>query len=147
MIGYFLKAGDESVSEMFSPYIWKEHGFGTLFENAYINKSYGNDLKLILIMYYVEGAFNINGPENLKVNNYSNKKKDISVAITVLPNQFHNRNEFERREFIVDSTLKAVKLVRDKLSKKKNLDIKFEELISDVIEIGDEYLRYKKLII
>ncbi|MGN6803288.1 MAG: hypothetical protein ACTHJN_15410 [Ginsengibacter sp.] len=143
MIGYFLKAGDESVSEMFSPYIWKEHGFGTLFESAYLNKSYGNDLKLILIMYYVQGKFNVNGPENLKVNNYSNKKKDISVAITVLPDQFHNRNEFDRREFIVDSTLKAIKLVRDKLSKKKNLEIKFEELKSDVLEIADEYLRYK----
>jgi len=142
MIKYFLNAGDEAVSNVFSPYIWKDHGLGTLFESEFLNKSYGENLRLLLIMYYVEGKFNINGPEQPKVSNYSNKNKDISVAITVRPEMFHNRNEFERREFIVDSTINAIKLVQSKLSKKK-LEIKFDELLSDVIEVGNKYLKYK----
>jgi hypothetical protein len=143
MIGYFLKSGDETTSEMFKPYIWKEHGFGTLFENKFINKDYGTDLKLLLIKYYVEGEFDTNGPEFPKANNYSNKNKDIGVEITVRPEQFHKRNEFERREFIIDSTLNGVKLVRDKLTKKK-LDINFEELILDITSVGNEFLKYER---
>jgi hypothetical protein len=139
VIGYFINSGDEAVSLMFTPYIWQEHGLATLFENTYSNKSYGPDLKLLLIMYYVEGKFDINGPWFPKVSNYSSKNKNINVAFTVKPEQFHNRNEFERREFVLDSTINAVKLVKDKLQK-RNLDIKFDELISDINSVGKEYL-------
>jgi hypothetical protein len=135
MVHYFLTAGDEGVSEMFTPYIWNKHGYGTLFENQFLNSNYGQDLKLLLIKYYVEGKFDINGPALPKVSNYPEKNKDISVAITVKAGQFHDRNEFERREFIFDSTVKAVKLVRDKLAKKK-LNINFEELMSDITSVG-----------
>jgi hypothetical protein len=51
MIGYFLNSGDESVSEMFTPYIWREHGYGTLFKNYFLNNNYGTDLKLLLIIW------------------------------------------------------------------------------------------------
>jgi len=145
MVKYFLSAGDEAVSKMFTPYIWHEHGFGTLFENQFLNSDYGQDLKLLLIMYYVEGKFDINGPPLPKVSNYSNKNKDISVAITVKPGQFQDRNEFERREFIFDSTVNAVKLVRAKLAKKK-LNIKFDELMSDITSVGNAYLKYEKVL-
>ena len=142
MLGYFLKSGDETVSKMFTPYIWQEHGLGTLFNNMFSNKVYGPDLKLLLIMYYVEGKFEINGPALTKVNNYSRKNKDINVATTVKLGQFHDRNEFERREFILENTLNAVKLVREKLTKKK-LNINFEELMSDIIKAGNAYLIYE----
>ena len=145
MIRYFLKAGDESVSKIFSPYVWEDHGFDTLFKNSFSNKSYGEDLKLLLIMYYVEGEFAINGPSKPTVSNYSKKAQDISVSITVNKQMFHGRNEFERREFIIDSTIDAIKLVQEKLSKKK-MEIKLDELISDVTEIGNTYLNQKTLI-
>lgn len=143
MIGFFLKSGDETVSEMFTPYIWQEHGLGTLFEKRFLNNDYGSDLKLLLIMFYVEGKFEINGPELPKVSNYSKKNKNIRVAITARPEQFHNKNEFERREFIVDSTINAIKLVRDKVAKKR-LNINFDELISNLISVGNMYLKYEK---
>ncbi|MES2330985.1 MAG: hypothetical protein V4539_15385 [Bacteroidota bacterium] len=145
MIKYFLKTGDEDVSKMFSPYVWQTNGLATLFERTFLNKDYGADLKLLLIMYYVEGRFDINGPQNAKVNNYSNKNKDISVAIAVTPELFHNKNEFERRKFIVDSTLNAVKLVRNKLEKRK-LDIDFDLLVSDITIASSEFLKHQKLI-
>ena len=145
MIKYFLKMGDETVSKMFSPYVWEAQGFATLFENRFLNKDYGPDLEMLLIMYYVEGKFETNGPEHPKTGNYSKKNKDINVAITVKPAQFHDRNEFERREFILDSTINAVKLVRNKLTKKK-LNINFDELLMDITSVGNAYLKYENLL-
>ncbi len=143
MIGYFLKSGDEVVSKMFSPYLWGDHGFDTLFKESFSSKQYGEGLKLLLIMYYVEGDFEINGPDRPKVSNYSAKSQDISVSVTVSVEMFHNRNEFERREFIINSSLNAIKLVQEKLSKKK-FSINFEELISDLTKVGNTYLKQAK---
>lgn len=115
-------------------------GFGLLIKRKIRNKDYGDALDLLLIKYYVEGKFSRYLPHEPKVNNYMSKSKDISVDIVVTKELFHDCNEFERREFIVDSTLNAVKLVRDKLKKKK-LDIDFEVLINDLKEVSEEYLK------
>lgn len=125
---------------MFTPYVWKEYGFGNLLDSELLEKHYGNDLKLLLIQYYIEGKFSSYLPESPKVGNYSTKNKDIAVAIGVTRDVFHDRNEFERREFIVDSTLKAVELVKARLIKKK-LDIDFDRLIRDMKELSDVYLK------
>lgn len=145
MIRYFISAGDENVSGMFSPYIWNNLGFGTLFSNKFSNKSYGSDLKLILIKYYVEGKFEVNGPENPTVSNYSKKNKDISVAYTVHANDFHLRDDFKRKEFIVESTLNAIILVQKKLFKQR-LDIDFEGLLADTKLIASGFLEATKSI-
>lgn len=139
MISYYIKASDE-ICDIFIPYVWKRYGLGQLIEDYLANKKYGNDLNLLLIQYYVEGKFSSYLPESPKVGNYSTKNKDIAVAIGVTRDIFHDRNEFERREFIVDSTLKAVELVKARLTKKK-LDIDFDSLIRDVKELSDIYLK------
>ena len=140
MIGYYLSTGDQQGSDMFSPYVWEVAGFGTLIKKEIRNKDYGDDLELLLIKYYIEGKFSSYLPHDPKLSNYMSKSKDISVDIAVTKELFHDRNEFERREFIVDSTMKAVKLVRDKLKKKK-LDIDFDGLMNDIREISEEYLK------
>jgi hypothetical protein len=131
-------SGDHLVSDMFTPYIWKEHGIGTLFDSKFLHKDYGQDLKLLLIVYYVDGKFDINGPSEPKIGNYSVKKKDIKIAISVKFLQFHDRDELVRREFIFDSTINAIKAIQNKMSKKK-LDIDFVELIADVISLENAY--------
>ncbi len=142
MVKYFTSCGDERGSKMFTPYIWKNSGFGALIDKITLDKRYGNDLKLLLVKYYIEGEFSSASdlPSEPKVLNYSTKNKDIAVNLPVTRELFHDRNEFERREFIVDSTLNTVKLVRDKLKKKK-LDIDFESLMKDITEISEEYLK------
>ncbi|WP_109672055.1 hypothetical protein [Dyadobacter jejuensis] len=140
MIGYYLSTGDEEVSNMFSPYVWKENGLDTLMDLKLAKKNYGDDLDLLLIQYYVEGKFSSYLPEEPKVGNYLKKNKDIAVAIAVTRDVFHDRNEFERREFIVNSTLNAIELVRKRLIKKK-LDIDFDSLIRDVKELAYIYLK------
>jgi hypothetical protein len=140
MVKYYLNTGDQLGSKMFSPYVWEGNGFGELIDKISLNKEYGKGLKLLLIKYYIEGKFSGYMPIEPKINNYMSKSKDIAVDIAVTKELFHDRNEFERREFIVDSTLNAVKLVRDKLKKKK-LDIDFEALINDLKEASEEFLK------
>lgn len=142
MVKYYLNSGDEHGSEMFSPYIWGKSGLGTLIDTLLSKDIYGSDLKLLLIQYYVEGEFSRYLPAEPKVNNYSTKNKDISVAIGVPKSLFHDRNEFERREFIVDTTLNAIEMVKVKLEKKK-LDIDFLALVHDVTQLCEEYLKKK----
>lgn len=125
---------------MFTPYVWKEHGLDTLIEVKLAKENYGTDLDLLLIQYYVEGKFSSYLPEQPKVGNYLKKNKDIAVAIAVTRDIFHDQNEFERREFIVDSTLNAIELVKAKLIKKK-LDIDFDRLIKDIKELANVYLK------
>ena len=140
MIGYYLSTGDQQGSDMFSPYVWGSAGFDVLIKQKIKNKDYGKDLELLLIKYYVEGEFSRYLPHEPKVNNYMRKSKDIGVDVAVTRELFHNRNEFERREFVVDSTINVVKLVKDKLKKKK-LDIDFDALLNDLKEISAEYLK------
>ncbi|MGZ3821556.1 MAG: hypothetical protein ACXVB6_13245 [Mucilaginibacter sp.] len=135
-----MSSGDENVSDIFTPYIWNKHGLGTLIKNK-LKGNYGNDLELLLIQYYVEGRFSSYLPISPKVSNYMKKSKDIAVAIGVPKILFHDRSEFERREFIVDTTIQAIKLVENRLSKRK-LDIDFEELLKDLQTIEKEYLRH-----
>ena len=143
MIKYYLNTGDQTSSDMFTPYVWGKHGLGTMIDSALIDKKYGPDLKLLLIQYYIEGKFSSYLPEVPKVSNYSKKNLDIAVAFAVTPDLFHNRNEFEKREFIVDSTINAIKLVQNKLLKKK-LHIDFDILLSDIKSVSKSYLRYSK---
>lgn len=140
-----MKSGDESVSQMFAPFIWKEHGLGSLLDKFLSSEHFENNLKLILIKFYVQGKFGINGPEGIKVGKYSNKKREIHVEISVTPENFHNKDEFGRREFVLDNTLNAVKLVKEKLKKRK-LDLEFDKLISEINLIGRDYLKYTKVI-
>ena len=79
-------------------------------------------------------------PVEPKLSNYVKKSKDIAVAIGVSRNDFHDRNEFERREFVADSTLQAVKLVKARLVKKK-LNVDFDALISDAQKVIEQYLK------
>lgn len=139
MIGYYINCSDE-VCDMFNPYIWEEHGLGTLLKRKVRNTDYGGDLNLLLIQYYVEGKFSSYIPAEPKPGNYMKKNKDISVAIGVTPDVFHNRNEFERREFVVDSTINAINIVKNRLTKKK-LDIDFDKLLVDVQAVAQEYLK------
>lgn len=83
MVGYYLNAADEQVSNMFTPYVWKHNGLGELIDQAISTKDYGEDLKLLLIQYYVEGKFSSYLPEEPKLGNYSNKNKEIAVAIPI----------------------------------------------------------------
>jgi hypothetical protein len=139
MIGYYIHAGDDESANMFIPYIWGVAGLGIRIRNHLDISNLGTDLDLILIKYYLEGKFSSYLPIEPNLGNYLKKNKDIGLDIGVTKEAFHLREEFERREFIVDSTMKAVSLVHNRLSKKK-LDINFNLLMEQLNIITHEYL-------
>jgi hypothetical protein len=139
MIGFFEKAGDPEAGALFDPYIWGEQGIRTLVEKGLAGKTYGKDLKLILIRFYVEGKYPVNGPDQPKVSRYSTKERAISVGIPVRKESFHEVDTDKRKRFIVDSIRTALTLVEER-SRKRKLDIRFEELHEDVEAILSRYL-------
>src|SRR5262245_12155604 len=119
MIGYFVGSGDTEVGKIFTPYLWGEKGLATLLEPLK-DKNYDGDLRLLLIEYYIEGKFSkIFDLEAIKIRNYSNKNKDISVKVPVTRSSFQDRDENGRRKYLVHTTLNAVELVEKRLTKKK----------------------------
>ena len=139
MIGYYLHAGDEESADMFTPYIWGSNGLGKRIKNQLDVSNLGFGLNLLLVKYYLEGKFSSYLPLEPKLGNYLKKNKDIGIDIGVTREAFHLREEFERREFIVDSTMKAVSLVQKRLSNKK-LDVNFGLLTEKLNTITHEYL-------
>lgn len=109
-----------------------------------ISSHYWKDLELLLIQYHISTPNNLwdfNYALELKtLGNYSSKEKAISVIIPVILEEFLNLSPYERKKKFADDALYAVKLVRDRLEKKK-LDIDFDKLISDVEKCNEEYLR------
>ena len=144
MIGYFVSVGDAEIDELFSPYLWGEFGLAKTIKQELKDKKYGHDLDLLLIEYYVEGKFVPLGSEKLKgedlrVLNYSRKEKAISVAVAVRFPHFHDREQMERKKFLIKTTLAAIDSVREKLEK-RGVDTNFDALRQDVDRVGNLFL-------
>lgn len=140
IIKYFLWLGGEDADELFTPYVWGKDGFEYYTEPILSQASYGIDLRLLLIKFYVVGVLIPDGlPLKPKLLNYSYKNKDIAVAFAVTREKFHDVGERERREYIVNTTLQAIDMVEGRLGKRK-LDIEFEALKRDVRQAAKDYL-------
>lgn len=140
IIKYYCSFQGEGLSDIFLPYIWREHGLGTLLDGD-LQTDYGNDLNLLLIQYFVSNsASDFKDPYCLKIGNYSKKLKDIRVPVAVTLPTFCVMSEVERRMFITISTLNAIEAVRVKLEKKK-MDIDFDRLLIDVKRITQKYIK------
>ena len=139
LISYYIHTGGMEVGDLFRPYVWGQHGLGSVLEACTLRDGYGHGLTLVLIQYFVEGEFSTGGPIEPKVSNYSTKNKDIAVAFPVTRDKFHDVGERQRRQFIVATTLQAIDMVEARLAKRK-LDIDFERLRNDVLAAAKEYL-------
>ena len=143
IIRYFLWLGGEDADILFTPYVWGTSGFQYFLEQILSRDIYGNDLKLLLIKFYVVGSvISDEMPSRPKLLNYSRKNKDIAVAFAVTRDKFHDVGERERREFIVNTTLQAIDMVQGRLGKRK-LDIDFEALRRDVKKAGIDFIKQR----
>lgn len=115
----------------------------TISKKKIIYPHYWLNLKLLLIQYHISTPNNIWNFEWLKnvkkLWNYSPKGKSISVIIPVVLEDFLKLSPQERRKKFADDSIYAVKLVRERLEKKK-LDINFDKLFSDLEKCNEEYL-------
>jgi len=84
IVKYFLWLGGEDADKLFTPYVWGKDSFEYYTEPILSQTFYGNDLRLLLIKYYVVGVFTPDDmPSRPILSNYSNKNKDIAVAFAV----------------------------------------------------------------
>jgi hypothetical protein len=131
MIGYFVKSGDIDIGHLFSPYCFS---FSDLIKEKITGKNYSKDLNLILIEYHLEGRFLELPSEKYKVKSYSTK--DLAVAVVIgVPNLFSTWSDSEKKFLIVNTTLEAINLVKNKLSKRRNFDLEgMDRLYTDIKE-------------
>jgi hypothetical protein len=136
MIGYFVRAGDIHVSEVFHPH---QRLFRDIIEKHIGSKKYGESLKLILIEYLLEGKHLPLPEKSIKVLNYSKKELAITVVVGV-SKEFESWSEQDKRRFIYTTTERAVELVKERMAKKGFSDIDFERLFEDLNICSKEYM-------
>ncbi len=136
MIGYFVLAGDFNAAEPFDLY---ERSFAKLVKQRMGNRHYGSDLDLILVQYHVEGKFLPQPTKEYRVGGFRKKEKSIGVVVWVA-RSFKDKLEAEKRQFIVDTTLEVIRLVRTKMDRLGYKNIDFDTLTADVRKCADEYM-------
>ena len=114
MVSFFIKAGDPEVSRIFTPYLWGTMSLGEIIDLRVNPVDYGEGLDLILIKVYVEGAFEIYGPKELIVENYSKIKKETGAAFTISRKDFHDKADNERKLFLVAMVRMAIDSIQSK---------------------------------
>lgn len=138
MVGYYVSSGDREADNLFAPYIWGPTGLAT-FLKPLERRNYGPGLKLLLIECYVEGQFTEQLFDVIRVRNYSKKDKDISAQVPIRRSDFHDCTDRQRRQFLLNTTLEVIDLVRRRLEKRK-LEIDFDHLRQDVENYGKAFL-------
>jgi hypothetical protein len=146
ILGCFMKIGfDPNKSEQdfidldkaFTPYVWGSKGISNTLKKLK-HKDYGNDLVLALFQFNVEPT-----PMELQylkeIESYRKKEKSIGIPIIVTDENFFNKSEAERYDFLRESILQKLDLL-EQVVKKKKLDTNMELLKADVKKILIEYL-------
>ena len=118
MVSFFIKAGDPEVSRIFTPYLWGVMSLGEIIDLKVNSIDYGDGLDLILIKVYVEGKFEIYGPEHLVIENYSKAKKETGAAFTISHRNFHDKSDEERKVFLSEMVRLSIEGIQSKYENK-----------------------------
>ena len=117
---------------LFRIYIWGEGGIGDALKKLR-NENYGNDIAIVLFQFYIKPIpYLLNALKEIE--NYRKKEKSIGVSIVVTDENFFNKSEEGRYNFLKDSILQKLGLLNESVKKKK-LDTNMELLIDDVKKV------------
>jgi hypothetical protein len=119
-------------SKLFESYIWGEKGIcNSLKKLNHID--YGNDLILILFQFYVNPIPYL--LSNLKeIEAYRKKEKSIGIPIIINNDNFFNKSEANRFEFLKQVILEKLDLLKDTVKSKK-LDTDIDKLKLDLEQV------------
>lgn len=127
-----------NIAEMFRPYLWGSNGISDMLKKLK-NDDYGHDLKLALFQFYVKPT--LNEIEALKeIESYRKSEKSIGIPIIVTDENFFNKSEEERYDFLKRSILQKLDLLEE-VVKRRKLDTNIDLLRKDlrkVLEMSDE---------
>jgi len=122
-----LRQGTEKGDE-FSSYVWGDTGISHRLYRLR-NNTYGADLKLILLEFYVLPLI-----EQLKhfrdLGRYRPKEQAIGVRIIVHDTNFFSCSDYDRREFLKTTILERLGLIA-RMAKRNRLDADMPLLIRD----------------
>lgn len=135
IFGCFVSSniGDQHGS-MFRSFIWRENGIDELLKK-FNYKDYGNDIVKVLFQFYVNPIpYQIQNLEEIE--NYRKKEKAIGIPIIINNQNFFDKSEEERMEFIKDTIYKKLDLLKVVIESKK-LDTNIITLQQDVHKVLD----------
>jgi len=135
IFGFFVSStiGDDK-GNVFRDYIWGEDGVSERIKKLkYFN--YGNDLKLILLQFYINPiSYTL---DNLKeIENYRKKEKSIGISIVVDDQNFFSLSNNLRNKFLHNSILQKTDLLTEVINI-KGLDTNIVSLNNDLKLILD----------
>ncbi|GCB34057.1 hypothetical protein [Bacteroides faecalis] len=141
ILGCFLKVGFDpnlkapdlkKMGDLVSSYIWGERGIDNKLEKLK-SVDYGEDLKLALFEFYVKPT-----PVELKyfkeIESYRKKEKAIGIPIIITDENFFNKSEEERYEFLKVSIMQKMDLL-EAVIKRRKLDTNMKQLKSDLVKL------------
>ncbi|TAF73038.1 MAG: hypothetical protein EAZ53_13825 [Bacteroidetes bacterium] len=117
---------------LFNSYISGENGISNVIKNLKY-EIYGNDLKLALLQFILKPIPYL--LQSLKpIESYRSKEKSIGIPIIITDDNFFNKSEEQRFEFLKQSIYQKLELLKE-VVKKKKLDTNIDLLISDLRKI------------
>lgn len=126
------KVNAKKLGDLFRTYIWGEKGICDTLKKLN-NEKYGKDLKLALFQFYIN-PMSIVMQALKEIESYRSKEKAIGIPIIVTDENFFNKDETERYNFLKEATLQKLDLLEEVLKKKK-LDTNMELLKLDLKNI------------
>lgn len=121
----------ESLSEEFRKYIWGDNGLKERLGNIGYEK-YGQDLELILFQFLVFPSIEALS-EIEEVEKYRPREKAVGVNVAVAKEDFFDKDEQDRREFLRSSLINGLDLVSKAVVEKNGLDTNMALLKEDVL--------------
>jgi hypothetical protein len=127
---------NEDLRESFSLFLRGKDGIVNTLKSLNWEK-YGKDIELILFQFEVNPVPYV--LEHLKeIESYRKKEKSIGIPIIITDENFFDKSEKERCDFLKTSILQKMDLLEE-VVKKKKLDTNMELLKKDIQEVLTEW--------
>lgn len=139
IIGYFLSGNmDDDSIHVFRKYIYGENGIKNKTDTL-LSEDLFKELNLILFKFYINPIEYY--LKNLEQVSFSKKEKAIDYSIIINQENFFEKTEKERKEFIQNEILKGLHVMGEIL-KQKNILVNLDVLIKDfeLILLNDKAL-------
>lgn len=121
--------------ESFQSYIWGDKGISPVLKKLN-HEDYGKDLILILFQFHLI-PLQSELEHRKEIESYRKKEKSIGIPIIVNDENFFDKSEAERYDFLKQSIMQRMDLLAE-VVKKKKLDTNMELLKSDLLRILSE---------
>ena len=120
----------EIKGELFRSYIWGEAGICSALK-ALRHEDYGADLVLVLMQFYVNPVPYLR-QRLAEIEPYRKREKSIGIPIIVNDENFFDRSEDDRRDFLRRTILQKLGLL-EQVVRRKKLDTDVGKLKADVV--------------